>query len=111
MTPTDFPGLGEDMRVAGQGERCVLLVKGDAYWEILQKVGDGILIQSHNAQRYALASEMMADGYEGKSAVKVIKANGTWMYCVDSTDADHPWWYVAGKRTGGPRGSAFKKTK
>lgn len=103
--------LGEDMRVAGQCEKCVLLVKDNAYWEVLHKVGDGLIVQSHNAQREASWAAMQAEGYEPKEVIKIIKANGTWMYSVTSTDENRPWWYVAGQRMGGPRGKTTKPIK
>jgi len=92
----DNPALGENTRVGGQGDSVVLLVKGDAYWEVLQKVGDRAIIMSPLAYREASVSEMEADGYVGVVAIKTIKANGTWMYCVDAPVG--VTWYIAGKR-------------
>lgn len=86
-----------------QGERCVLLVKGDRYYEVIAKEGDDLTLQSWNRFFHDSLNHLEVEGFHAVPALRIIKANGTWTYAVK--DGNYTDWYVAGKCHPQPRGS------
>jgi hypothetical protein len=66
---------------AVQGEKCVILVRGDMYFELLHKDGDGVDIMGPTGGMAAGSiAQLQAAGFVGRQAVKLVKTDGSWMY-------------------------------
>lgn len=72
-----------DRRVAGQGERCVILVRDQECAEIIQKDGNVLtLLRPDGTEKRGLAEEFA--GWAPVLVTKIIKAVG-WMYYAPGT--------------------------
>ena len=67
-----------------QGGKVVLLVNGDAYFEVLESGTDGtvLLMGPTGGQARVALAELEARGYVAKTGHKLIKTDGTWLYMV-----------------------------
>lgn len=64
-----------------QGEKCVILAKGDMYFELLHKDGDAVEIMGPTGGRAAGSiAQLQGAGFVGRPAIKLVKTDGSWMY-------------------------------
>jgi hypothetical protein len=71
------------IRIAEQGERCVILSAGQEYAEIIERTEDGVLtlLRPDGEQKRGLESEFT--GWTAVLAWKVIKGSGETIYLAD----------------------------
>jgi hypothetical protein len=66
---------------ASQGQKVVLLTKGDTYFEVLSKDGVTVRIMGPaGAQVDFPVDQLEAAGLVAKQAHKLIKTDGSWLY-------------------------------
>jgi hypothetical protein len=91
-----------DRRVAGQGEKCVLLVKGQQFGEIVETHDNGAtyVLFPDGLEDCGYQTELLADGHVPVAVTKVIKGDGTWMYFapgpVTKINPTGTQWYTRG---------------
>lgn len=81
-----------DRRIAGQGERCVLLVRDQQYVEIIESFTDcntgraalGVMFPT-GREDCAYKDDLFATGWLPVTTTKVIKGDGSWMYFAPGT--------------------------
>lgn len=70
-----------DKLPALQGEKCVILTKGDMYFELLHKDGDAVEIMGpHGVRAAGSIAQLQGAGFVGRQAIKLLKTDGSWMY-------------------------------
>lgn len=64
-----------------QGEKCVILARGDMYFELLHKDGDAVSIMGPTGGiADGSIAQLQAAGFVGRQAIKLLKTDGSWVY-------------------------------
>ena len=75
-----------DKAPAIQGEKCVILARGDMYFELLHKDGDAVSIMGPTGGiADGSIAQLQTAGFVGRQAIKLLKTDGSWMYMSHGT--------------------------
>jgi NAD(P)H-hydrate repair Nnr-like enzyme with NAD(P)H-hydrate dehydratase domain len=90
-----------DRRVAGQGEKCVLLVKEQQFGEVVATDATTCTVLLPDGRdSFVKKSEIAEGAFSAVPATKIFKGDGTWMYFAPGTvtkiNPTGTQWYTRG---------------